>query len=532
MRNIYISLACLIFTTQLFSQVIDTQFGENGKINTLAETSYKFTFGRLFVQSNNKIVAFQNKQPVGDYLQSAFYITRYDAGGIIDSRFGNNGAVEIRHLLNVLDSERLDGIKILQQPDKKILAVIIVYDRISYTVKNVVIRINTNGSIDSSYGNNGVFKLDLGEVVTIEDAGIQGNKLILGGYPGTTFWISSYNILTRITEQGSVDASFGENGVLKTLFWRNSYYENIHALVVDPLTQSIFCTGETYQEDQDGYAYMAKCTPDGQVDSSFPTVYGYPGINPYFTWPYGIDISPDHQFICFVATAIGENGTYDRDYVWQVRMDGTTDSSFGLNGRAEINWRVLSNTMRFGEDKKLYFSGEGDHDFDDAAVTVRMNRKGHKDTTYGEDGATKLFDENYTYSNNFDFHKRPGSNKGLVLSVVTSNSSFIIRYHEASQNKLSGSDFSAATVTKEPKAFAIYPNPVKSQLYVSINTETNKRIQINIVDISGKQLRTQKITANGTLTTHAIDISRLPVGIYLLTVITDNGVSTGRFIKE
>ena len=110
MRKIYLFLACLIFTTQLFSQVIDTQFGENGKINTLAETGYKFTFGRLFVQVDNKIVAFQNKQPVGDWLQSAFYITRYDAGGIIDSRFENNGAVEIRHLLNVSDSERLDGI--------------------------------------------------------------------------------------------------------------------------------------------------------------------------------------------------------------------------------------------------------------------------------------------------------------------------------------------------------------------------------------------------------------------------------------
>ena len=533
MRKIYLFLACLIFTTQLFSQVIDTQFGENGKINTLAEAGYQFTFGRLFVQVDNKIVAFQNKQPVGDWLQSAFYITRYDAGGIIDSRFENNGAVEVRHLLNVSDSERLDGIKILQQPDKKLLAVIRVFDQNSGDVENFVIRINPNGSIDSSYGNNGVFKLDLGEVVTINDADIQGTKLILGGYPGTTFWYSEYNILTRVTEQGITDADFGNGGILKTLFWKNSYLENIRALIVDPLTKSIFCTGETYEDGQDGYAYMAKCTPDGHVDSSFPTAYGYPGINPYFTIPYGIDISPDRQFICFVATAVGENGTYDRDYVWQVRMDGKVDSSFGLNGRAEINWRAIFNTMRFGKDKKLYFSGDGEQDFAYSAVTGRMNHKGHKDTTYDEDGVTQLYEGSYTRSNNFYFHKRPGSNKGLVLSVVASDNSFIIRYNEATQNTLmSKNDFSAVMVTKKPDVFMIYPNPVQSKLYVRINAETNKSIQINISDVTGKQVFKEKITANGNLATHAINISRLPAGTYLLTIVTENGISTSWFIKE
>lgn len=533
MRTIYISVVCLIFTTQLFSQVIDTQFGDNGKINTLVETGYKFTFGSLYVQANNKIVAFQSKRPDDGYLQTGLYITRYNAGGITDNQFGNNGAVEIRHLLDIPETEWLYGVKILQQPDKKLLAVLRIGDQNSAAVYNTVLRLNANGSIDSSYGIKGVFRLDVGEIVTIKDADLQGSKLILGGFQGSMFYSSDYNVLTRITEQGNIDAGFGKNGVLKTLFWKYSNRETIRALVVDKLTQSIFCTGETFEEYvDDGYAYMAKCTPNGQIDPSFPTVYGKPGIHPYYTWPYGIDISPDHQFICFAATAIGQNGTYDRDYVWQVRMDGKVDSSFGLNGRAEISWRVIFNTMRFSEDKRLYFSGQGEHDFDDAAVTGRMNPKGHKDMAYGEDGVTELFDEDYTYSNNFDFHKRPGSNKGLVLSVITPHGSFIIRYHEALQTKLNGNDFSAAVVTKEPKVFTIYPNPVQSKLYVRINTATQKEIQINITDISGKKLRTEKIAANSTLTTHAINVSRLPAGVYLVNIVIENGVSTNKFVKE
>src|SRR4029079_2284676 len=117
---------------------------------------------------------------------------------------------------------------------------------------------------------------------------------------------------------------------------------------------------------------------------------------------------------------------------------------------------------------------------------------------------------------------RPGSNKGLVLSVISPNSSFIIRYHEATQNTLmSKNDFSAVMVTKKPDAFMIYPNPVQSKLYVRINAETNKSIQINISDVTGKQVFKEKITANGNLATHAINISRLPAGTYLLTIVTE-----------
>lgn len=536
MLKLYTSFVCLFFTVQLFSQALDTQFGENGKIFPLIETGYRFKFERLFVQSDNKIVAFQNKQPEGGYLQSGYYITRYNANGVKDSGFGSSGSIEVRHLLNVPESEYIYGIKILQQPDKKLLAVIRRGNQNSAIVENFSIRLNINGSIDSTYGTNGVSIVDVGEIVTINDADLQGEKLILGGFSGTWPWTAEYSVLTRITENGNMDAGFGDNGMLKTRFWKAYDYEYMGNLVVDRLTQAIFCTGETYPMDDDGYAYLAKCTPDGKIDLSFPIFFGDPGIDQYSSRSYGVDISPDHQFVCFAVKAIGKSSTYDRDYVWRVKMDGKADSSFGKNGRAEINWQVLFNTMRFSDDNQLYFSGQVSHeserDLGDAAVTGRMHQKGHRDHTYGEDGVTRLYGENYIYSNNFDFHKRPGSNRGLVLSVSSSDSSFIIRYHDAPGNKLSESNISAAIVAKDPVAFKVYPNPVRSTLYVSLHAAAGKSIQINITGISGKQFYTGKIIASGAGNTHAINVNRLPAGTYLLAAITEDGITTSRFVKE
>ncbi|MDR0828828.1 MAG: thiol protease/hemagglutinin PrtT [Prevotellaceae bacterium] len=66
----------------------------------------------------------------------------------------------------------------------------------------------------------------------------------------------------------------------------------------------------------------------------------------------------------------------------------------------------------------------------------------------------------------------------------------------------------------------IFPNPVKDNLYVETNTDTNDRIQI--IDIFGKIL----LTADKQ--SMPINVSNLPKGIYILKI----GGNTGKFIKQ
>ena len=83
---------------------------------------------------------------------------------------------------------------------------------------------------------------------------------------------------------------------------------------------------------------------------------------------------------------------------------------------------------------------------------------------------------------------------------------------------------------------AIYPNPADGTLTVESASPIR---EITVYDLSGRVMMT--MGGNGTAsveTTHAlslrqdINVSSLPAGIYLLRVVTEKGVETGRFVKN
>jgi uncharacterized delta-60 repeat protein len=519
----------LLFCIQSFSQSIDVDFGQEGKIYApLTDAVHQFEFGKLAVQKNGKIVSFINGYPLqSSSRRSLFFVARYNNNGSPDMQFGKEGFLDITSLLQLADDVVVTGRKILQQSDDKLLLVLRAGN------DNLVIRVNKNGSIDSSYATNGVFILNAGEFVDIRDAGLQNtDKLILGGVPGIPWGVSyvyEYNFMTRITVDGRIDSTFAIDGVLRTLFYYRSGQESIIVLIVDPVTQAIFCSGESYEYwgETDGFAYVAKCTPDGTVDPSFPAFLGNGG-NAYFNLPFGIDISPDHQFVCFGFKAVLENNDYHRDYVYQLRMDGSLDTAFRKQGRAEINWRTLCNTVKFGKDKKLYFSGDGKFDFLNSVVVARMNARGIRDEGFDGDGGFQIFGNGYTTSNNFDFHNRSGEDKGLVVSVIESTTSYIIRLHDIQQSMQQSSQ--SAIAVKDVPASVIYPNPVKSTLYINMNTTNIAKAQIIVTDVSGRQMIAQNI--NGAVTVHTVNVSNLKPGTYFITVTTGNTTVKSKFIKE
>ena len=69
----------------------------------------------------------------------------------------------------------------------------------------------------------------------------------------------------------------------------------------------------------------------------------------------------------------------------------------------------------------------------------------------------------------------------------------------------------------------IYPNPFRDQLYV----ETDMGATVVITTLSGQQLKSEEI--KGTL--HRIDLSSIEKGIYLITVRTEDFVTTRKIMK-
>jgi len=83
-----------------------------------------------------------------------------------------------------------------------------------------------------------------------------------------------------------------------------------------------------------------------------------------------------------------------------------------------------------------------------------------------------------------------------------------------------------AGIQEETMSFELYPNPSTDVLNI-ISAEAMD--QLNIMDLSGKRVRTEKMLGQGTA---FLQIDALESGTYLIEVISDAGTSTRTFIKQ
>jgi uncharacterized delta-60 repeat protein len=87
----------------------------------------------------------------------AMSVTRFGAGGAVDSTFGSGGTVRVQAAQGA-DVNRTSSVSaVLVQPDGKVLLVGSAEDDLSHSVLAVV-RLNADGSLDSSFGSNGIVR--------------------------------------------------------------------------------------------------------------------------------------------------------------------------------------------------------------------------------------------------------------------------------------------------------------------------------------------------------------------------------------
>src|SRR5205823_4094804 len=135
---------------------------------------------------------------------SDFALVRYNTNGTLDTSFGNMGKV-----ITAVSSQNDGAAAVRLQTDGKIVAV-------GYTVVSAsdadfaVVRYNTNGARDLSFGNLGIVTTDMagGTVDEAFAAVIQPDgKIIAAGFveSGGNYFVG----LARYTTNGALDSSFG-----------------------------------------------------------------------------------------------------------------------------------------------------------------------------------------------------------------------------------------------------------------------------------------------------------------------------------
>ncbi len=245
-------------------------FDQNGNLNTafgvdgIADSPYSFLFDLL---SDGRIIT---TGPYYDGTKGYFHIASFNSDGSPDSSFGNHGSVFTDVTPERLDYT--SAIKV-QADDKILLAGLAYTAGPGIEEKAVVARYNPDGSIDSTFGNHGILSLPVGDAGgygTFRCIDVQKDgKIILGGtaimiFPGN--FNAPKSMLVRLNSDGSLDSSFADQGIkiFNNVTAGTGYFFSIRVLP----DQSIVAAGHV-TESSVSLAYCAKLDSTGNVVADF-----------------------------------------------------------------------------------------------------------------------------------------------------------------------------------------------------------------------------------------------------------------------
>ena len=237
--------------------------------------------------------------------------------GVLDPSFGINGSA-------VIDVGNSDNISksIAIQPDGKIL--LAGYASTSINLFSLV-RLNPDGSLDNSFGTNGIVTTTFPFTSIASSLVLQNDgKIIAGGHT----WGGKYNefALVRYNSDGSLDATFGNFGLVTTSFLNKSGIGRSLVLQEDG---KIILAGRSYSDfnDFDDFA-LARYNSNGSLDTTFGTE-GIVFTNFAITtdWINSVKLQSDGKIVAGGFSA-------NRMALARYLNNGSLDNTFGINGMA------------------------------------------------------------------------------------------------------------------------------------------------------------------------------------------------------
>lgn len=479
---------------------LDTTFDTDGIVITEFEYSTD-ELKKIIVLPNDKIIAIgtsRYRQPNNAYF-SNIVLSKYNSDGSLDTSFGNLGKV-----YSVFGENVYTIMNAFVQTDGKILVNAYYYVFPSYDPIYELIRYNSDGSLDTTFGTNGKIATSSGVFSLINPVDgkllfVSGNYLPSGDYE---------HIIKKYNNNGSIDAVFGTNGSV-TFNNGNSPYDLKFALQQEG---KILVSGTSYYSGFNTQFFTRRLNVDGSLDTTF-------GTNGQITTPiqgYVLSnlVQSDGKIV-----VVGMSGGLS---LIRYNPNGTIDIAYGTNGIASSsldNYNQINSVFLQPDNKILaaisqYNPLQNPNEF----KVKRINTDGTLDNDFGgNNGITTLFYNGY----NEAFSIGLQSNNKIILAGTTYdgiNNNFAL-------TRLNNNVLSVADISENQTNLVIHPNPVKNLLNIKLNRE------ISIIDYTIYNLVGQVIYKKSE-TTPQINIENLTKGIYIIQINTSEGIFSKKFIKE
>lgn len=159
-------------------------------------------------------------------IRDGIHIVKYTSAGLPDENFGNNGWVS---LTSITGTTYMPGMTILENGD------FIIAGGIMPSTKyiGILVKLSANGSLVESFGENGILYNDVGEGLSCQakNVAVSRGKLVVAYSSGTTgnydFNVSAYDM------NGVPDTTFGNNGSNIFTFARSGH-DYLRSMVIQP----------------------------------------------------------------------------------------------------------------------------------------------------------------------------------------------------------------------------------------------------------------------------------------------------------
>jgi uncharacterized delta-60 repeat protein len=324
----------------------DNTFGDGGIAASSVFNNYPNPSRPLVIQPDGKLIHVYNTGEFGEYNLS---VSRFNSDGTLDTDFNGTGIVEE----SVFPGDDYPN-SVTLQPDGKIIVVGMGTTGTGF-YNMAAIRLNPDGSMDNSFNGSGIFTAYLGDHdCYIFDVSLLPNGKILLLCQSYVTGTANDPVLIRLNADGSYDTSFGDNGIAEFIVSNGADY--VMQFVLQPDGKVLMVGNTAVGNFYD--VFILRVDDTGALDNTFGTggmVISHVSDNK--NWGESIALAEDGKIL--VGGYYTNETTLDNDgMVLRFTPDGFPDLTFGDNGVATLDaYSYYIENISVQADHKILVSG-------------------------------------------------------------------------------------------------------------------------------------------------------------------------------
>jgi uncharacterized delta-60 repeat protein len=359
-------------SAQTLQGTLDPSFGTGGRVTTFfggdglnGDDGYS-----IVVQTDGKLVVAGITTNLDD--TTDFGLARYNSNGTLDGTFGTGGKAKTTFA-------DFDGVRALAlQSDGKIVAA--GYTLVNFLPNFALVRYNSNGTLDATFGVGGKLITQLGGPAQVFGVAIQSDgKIVAAGFAHIN---GNFDFaLVRYNSNGTLDTTFGTGGKKTTAFGVPSIAQGNSVTI--QRDGKIVVAGLTVVNNLANFA-LARYNSNGTLDTTFGS--GGKAVT---------DFGADDRAFSVALQADGKivaAGMTGADFALaRYNANGTLDLTFGSDGKVITDF-AGANDIALGvairSDGKIVAVGRTFVSARTAFAIARYNSNGTLDPGFGSGGKT------------------------------------------------------------------------------------------------------------------------------------------------